>query len=208
MPFPPGNNSSSNIPPSGMQQSSGYNKQPPFSPTSQGEGSKSTDFDPLLLGDNSFAQFGGIDLSNMDGMHNPFGSLAGGYTMLSDTNNGQGAQPRPIPGRNISQQTPGSSGFSANFIGGPSPADSIGSHSSFFAYTPAMMAADAAMGSQMQGSALGPVGGEGSRKKKEGVTDLQLPPSSTQSGSELKSSNSNLHTSNNYNGNQYNTNRQ
>lgn len=128
--------------------------------------------------------------------------------MLSDTNNGQGAQPRPIPGRNVSQQTPGSSSFSANFIGGPSPADSVGSHSSFFAYTPAMMAADAAMGNQMQGSALGPVGGEGSRKKKEGVTDLHLPPSSTQSGTEPSSSNSNSHQSNNNNSNQFNAKRQ
>jgi hypothetical protein len=206
MPFPAtGNNASTQLQSSAMQQNSGFNKQPPFSPTSQGEASKSTDFDPLLLGDNSFAQFGGIDLSNMDGMHNPFGSLAGGYTMLSEANNGQGAQPRPIPGRNVSQQTPGSSSFSANFIGGPSPADSTGSHSSFFAYTPAMMAADTAMGNQMQGSALGPVGGEGSRKKKEGVTDLQLPPPSAQSGGEPNSGNSNSQISSNY---QYNTNRQ
>ena len=163
-------------------------------------------FDPSLFsGEHSFGPFGGIDLSSMDGMNNPFGSMAGGYTMLSDgPNGGPGAQPTPIPGRNNSQQmgsgsgsggrvTPSgaSSSFSANFIGGPSPADSTGSTSAFFAYTPAMMAADAAMGStQTQGSALGPVGGEGSKKKKEGVSELHLPPSA-QSGEAAKTSTTN-----------------
>jgi hypothetical protein len=198
MPFPATGNSvnSGNLPTSMAQQSnSNYTKQSSFSPTMQGDANKSNDFDPLLLGDNSFAQFGGIDLSTMDGMHNPFGSLAGGYTMLSDTNNGQGAQPRPIPGRHESQQPSASGSFGANFIGGPSPADSTGSNSSFFAYTPAMMAADAAMGGTMQGSALGPVGGEGSRKKKEGVTDLQLPPPSSAQSAGPSSSSSNPNNS-------------
>lgn len=202
MPFPAtgsSNLTSGNLPSSmGQQNNSNYTKQSSFSPSMPSDANKSNDFDPLLLGDNSFAQFGGIDLSTMDGMHNPFGSLAGGYTMLSDANTGQGAQPRPIPGRNESQQPSASGSFGANFIGGPSPADSTGSNSSFFAYTPAMMAADAAMGGTMQGSALGPVGGEGSRKKKEGVTDLQLPPpSSAQSAVPTSSSSSSSSINNN-----------
>ncbi|UZJ53009.1 hypothetical protein CBS101457_002329 [Exobasidium rhododendri] len=149
---------------------------------------KMNQFDPSLFGgEQSFAHFGAIDLSNMEGMNNPFGSsMAGGYTMLNEGLNGSGAQPTPIPGRGSMQlsatdsrngtvATPGNS-FSANFIGGPSPANSSGSTSAFFAYTPAMMAADAASGG-MGGSALGPVGGEGSKKKKqEGFSELQLPP--------------------------------
>lgn len=187
MPFPASSAGLTSIPTNG-----GYNNKQQnnaFVPNNQNDSTKNK-FDPSLLGENSFAQFGGIDLSSMEGMngmHNPFGSMAGGYTMLSEGNGGPGgAQPTPIPGRNNQQMpnsgdriTPGSSSFSANFIGGPSPADSTGSSSAFFSYTPAMMAADAAMGNT-HGSALGPIGGEGSKKKK-GVTDLQLPPSAQSS---------------------------
>lgn len=129
---------------------------------------------------------GGLDLSSMP---NPFGSgLAGGYTMLDQ------ALPTNIPGRSQGSQGGGQSGRSgqqgqnresgggsaggsgsggrgtpsaglSSSLTGASPADST---SAFFAYTPAMMAADAAAaaggGSE---SALGPVGGEGSRKKRE-----------------------------------------
>lgn len=200
MPFPaggnPGNGSNNNNLSFSPRQ---YTKE---GMPQQGDAARAPFDTASFLGDPSFAQFGGMDLSSLEGMNNPFGSMAGGYTMLSEANNnGNGgnfnnmnasAQPTPIPGRNT-QMNPGMSGsnstmnqlsgsnssFSANFIGGPSPADSTGSTSAFFAYTPAMMAADTAMGStNNQGSALGPIGGEGSRKKKEAaVSDFQLPPS-------------------------------
>lgn len=193
MPFPASSTSLTSIPANGGYDDKQQQQTNSFISNNQNNSTK-TDFDPSLLGETSFAQFGGIDLSNMEGMngmHNPFGSMAGGYTMLSEGNGGPGgAQPTPIPGRNNSGQMtnsgdslrPSSSSFSANFIGGPSPADSTGSSSAFFAYTPAMMAADAAMGNT-HGSALGPIGGEGSKKKKEGLTDLQLPPSAQSSDS-------------------------
>lgn len=145
--------------------------------------------------DPTFGAFAGLDLSNMDGLNNPFGSMAGGYTMLGDNQQQQqaGAQPTPIPGRNGAQGsnggsgsggrgTPSASSFNAAFYSGPSPADSTGSTSAFFAYTPAMQAADAAQGGNGAGSsALGPVGGEGSKKKRDTSTsvsngDFALPP--------------------------------
>lgn len=140
--------------------------------------------DPTLGG-----AFAGLDLSNIEGLHNPFGSMAGGYTMLAD-GNASGAQPPQFPPRNGTQSGSGSGGrstpnvnsFNASFMGGPSPADSTGSTSAFFAYTPAMHAADAAVGNT-QGSALGPVGGEGSKKKRDASGsvslggDFHLPPS-------------------------------
>jgi len=190
MPFPAGNNGNSSM----TSMPTGGAEKQSFSGDHQGnqsETNKDNQFDPSLFGENAFAQFGAIDLSSMEGMNNPFGSMAGGYTMLNESGNnngnggGGGAQPTPIPGRNNSDQmggglngmTPGGNSFSANFIGGPSPADSNGSTSAFFAYTPAMMAADAATGNTGGGSALGPIGGEGSKKKKqEGFSELQLPP--------------------------------
>lgn len=167
---------------------------PPSSGARQDSGMNATSNAPMagFTSDPTFGAFAGLDLSSIDGLNNPFGSMAGGYTMLADNNqNTSGAQPTPIPGRNGAhganggsgsggRGTPSASSFNAAFYSGPSPADSTGSTSAFFAYTPAMQAADAAMGTA-QGSALGPVGGEGSKKKRDASTsmpggDFQLPP--------------------------------
>lgn len=159
--------------------------------------------------DPTFGAFAGMDLSSMDGLNNPFGSMAGGYTMLGGDNQQQqqqqqqqsSAQPTPIPGRNGAQGsnggsgsggrgTPSASSFNATFYSGPSPADSTGSTSAFFAYTPAMQAADAAQGGNgASGSALGPVGGEGSKKKRDASTSISngefaLGPAASATGNE------------------------
>jgi hypothetical protein len=190
MPFPASNmqlNSTTGGLPAGMNANA------------QNSANNGTGFnDPTLsnfVGDPTFGAFAGLDLSSIDGLNNPFGSMAGGYTMLGEgqTAGSSGAQPTAIPGRTGGNHngdtgsgdrgTPSASSFNAAFFSGPSPADSTGSTSAFFAYTPAMQAAD--LGSGGGGSALGPVGGEGSRRKQDASSgqssnDFALPPTDQQ----------------------------